>query len=135
MPRLLASIGNIELLLGDAHAARTLLLGSARAARAFQVLDIDEDLAGEFRWFDADQSGAARRLCYKLRGVVVGELRHAAPRRDGVRLVVLLLEARSHRKRERRAELRRGPPEHARVAGGLASYNSCLLYTSDAADE
>ena len=44
-------------MLGDAHAARSLLLGSASAARAFQVLGIDEGLAGDFRWFDADGSG------------------------------------------------------------------------------
>ena len=69
---------------------------------------------------DADERGAARRRRHELRDVVVRELRHAAPRRDGVRLVVLLLEARADRERERRAELRRGPPEHARVARGLA---------------
>ena len=44
-------------MLGDAHAARTLLLESASAARAFQVLGIDEGLAGDFRRFDADRSG------------------------------------------------------------------------------
>ena len=44
-------------MLGDAHAARTLLLESASAARAFQVLGIDEGLARRFRRFDADRSG------------------------------------------------------------------------------
>ena len=44
-------------MLGDAHAARSLLLESASAARAFQVLDIDEGLARAFRRFDADRSG------------------------------------------------------------------------------
>ena len=44
-------------MLGDAHAARSLLLGSASAARAFQVLGISERLAGDFRRFDADRSG------------------------------------------------------------------------------
>ena len=83
-----------------------------------------EGLEGLPAHLDADQGGAARRRRHELRDVVVRELRHAAPRRDGVRLVVLLLEARSHRKRERRAELRRGPPEHARVARGLAPHNT-----------
>ena len=43
-------------MLGDAHAARTLLLESASAARAFQMLEIDESLAGAFRRFDTDRS-------------------------------------------------------------------------------
>eukprot|EP00964_Phaeocystis_antarctica_P133502 scaffold97706_cov54-Phaeocystis_antarctica.AAC.1 len=44
-------------MLGDAHAARRLLLESANAARAFQMLDIDEGHAGIFRMFDTNQSG------------------------------------------------------------------------------
>ena len=44
-------------MLGDAHAARSLLLESASAARAFQVLGISEGAARDFRWFDADRSG------------------------------------------------------------------------------
>ena len=44
-------------MLGDAHAARTLLLESASPARAFQMLDIDEGIAGNYRMFDTDRSG------------------------------------------------------------------------------
>ena len=50
-------------MLGDAHAARSLLLGSASAARAFQVLEIDEGLAGVFRSFDADRSDDMKTSC------------------------------------------------------------------------
>ena len=44
-------------MLGDAHAARTLLLESASPARAFQMLDIDEGIARNYRLFDTDRSG------------------------------------------------------------------------------
>ena len=100
---------------------QALVLGAQHIHAALRVR---EGLEGLPAHLDADERGAARRRRHELRDVVVRELRHAAPRRDGVRLVVLLLEARADRERERRAELRRGPPQHARVARGLASHHT-----------
>ena len=97
------------------------VLGPQKVDRAVRVHKGLQRLAAHL---DGDPGRAPRRAFRKVGETVVAEVGHRLPRVDGVRRAVEPAEARAHAEAKRRAELGRGPPEHAVVAARLAPHDA-----------